>query len=456
MSAKPWDVVVAGECMVARPFSMHDDERFRAVIELLRQSDVTYAHLETSIGEYEEMGPAKSGDWIGSYLLAEPAIADELKWAGIDILSLASNHSVDFGAPGIEATIRHLKRAGLAAAGIGGDLERAREPAYVETRRGRIALVSMSTGNKAYEWAGLAKGSLPPRAGVNPLRVKTTFTVDAAAAASLKDIGRRLGILRDASNRLPGMDGAEFRLTMPHDQSSRVASVFVEGKDFATVNVCEERDLEGNRRSVSEARHMADLVLVAHHFNISEGARGDAPPSFARVAARAAIDAGADVYIGHGWHKTLGIEIYKGKPILYGVGNFFAQSEFIRRVPYDSYEAWGHDVDRLGTLTPEAHPLHPGLDGPSRNWWSSAVIKLELTEGKLTGLTLHPVEMGREVSAEAPIRRRTGKGSHALTEGRPLLAGKADAERVIERYQRLSQPLGTIIENKDGIGILRL
>ena len=60
--------------------------------------------------------------------------------------------------------------------------------------------------------------------------------------------------------------------------------------------------------------------------------------------------------------STLGIEIYKGKPIIYGIGNFFAQSEFIRRVPYDSYDAWGHDVDRLPTLTPSAHPLHPGLD----------------------------------------------------------------------------------------------
>ena len=49
-------------------------------------------------------------------------------------------------------------------------------------------------------------------------------------------------------------------------------------------------------------------------------------------------------------------QFYKGKPIIYGTGNFFAQSEFIQRVPYDSYESWGHDMNRLPTLNPADHP----------------------------------------------------------------------------------------------------
>ena len=65
---------------------------------------------------------------------------------------------------------------------------------------------------------------------------------------------------------------------------------------------------------------MADLTIVSHHFSVSDGPRGDAPPQFVTKFARACIDEGADIYFGHGWHRTLGIEIYKGKLILYGVG----------------------------------------------------------------------------------------------------------------------------------------
>ncbi len=41
--------------------------------------------------------------------------------------------------------------------------------------------------------------------------------------------------------------------------------------------------------------------------------------------AHEAIDAGADLVVGHGSHTVLGIEIYRGRPIFYGLGNFFFQ-----------------------------------------------------------------------------------------------------------------------------------
>lgn len=201
---------------------------------------------------------------------------------------------------------------------------------------------------------------------------------------------------------------------------------------------------------------MADLVIVAHHFSVSDGPRGDTPPGFVREFAHAAIDGGADIFVGHGWHRTLGIEIYKGRPIIYGIGNFFAQSEFIRRVPYDSYDAWGHDVDRLPTLHPALHPLHPGLDTPSDTWWSSAVIRVEMAGGRMRRLTLHPVEMGRESTKQATQTRRTGRGEHPLTEGRPMLAQGTDAGRILDRFRRLSAAFGTEVTIRDGVGVIDL
>jgi poly-gamma-glutamate capsule biosynthesis protein CapA/YwtB (metallophosphatase superfamily) len=450
-----FNVALAGECMVARPFAMHDDKASMEVINLLRAADLTYAHLEMNLADYSELDYPNRGDWLGSFMMADPQIARDLKWAGIDIMSLAHNHSLDFGEVGITATIRYCKAAGLAVAGTGGDLEEAREPGYLETKHGRVALISTTSGNKPNEWASLAKGGMRGRPGINPLRVHFKYILEREAAEQMKAIARKLDVLRTAgtSTMSVGFTGDEFSFQMPGDQSTRGSNVFVAGDRFEIQSTCHKRDLEGNLRSIDEARKMADFVLVAHHFNIADGKRGDKVPMFVREFAHAAIDAGADIYVGHGWHSTLGIEIYKGKPIIYGIGNFFAQSEFIRRVPYDSYESWGHDMDRLPTLNPADHPLHPGLDAHNETWWTSALMTVEMRNGAFSKMCLHPVEMGR-LAREGTITRRTGQGEHKFTEGRPLIAHRETAERTLERIKRLSKNFGTEMTMDNGVGVI--
>ena len=453
-------IVLAGECMMARPWSRYGHPGFARVMDRMRAGDVTYAHLETVIGSTAELEGPKSADWTGSYLIAPPSVADELAWAGIDLVSAASNHSFDFGTSGIRSTRAHCEAAGMACAGIGTDLEEARAPVYAEAPDGRVALVALSTGNKAYEVAGQRKGGIAARAGVNPLRVKTHYVVPPEAAAQLKEIGRSLKILRQGGDRsaghaLPGLEAGEFRLGTPADQSTRVQNAFVEGEAYGTRNLCIESDLQANLRVISEAANFADQVIVAHHFNISDGVRGDAPPEFVRRFAHAAIDAGATIFVGHGWHRTMGIEIYKGRPIIYGIGNFVAHSEFMSNVPYDSYEAWGHDTERLPQLGPDLHPLHPGLDGPSETWWSSALIEIEIVAGKPVELRLLPVDLGRDVTADATLRRPVGKGDAPLTDGRPVLADAEQANRILSRFERLSSPLGTTISREGTVGIIR-
>nr|WP_274636530.1 CapA family protein [Microbacterium bovistercoris] len=460
---RTWSFAIAGECMVTRPFAMHEEPEFVAVLEKLRQSDFTYAHIETNFGQFSEVDAPSRGDQIGSYFLTDPQVAHDLHWAGVDIASIANNHSFDYGVKGIASTIRHCDDAGIKHAGTGRDLEEAREPAYLETRNGRVALVSTSTGNKSHEWASHPKASLAGRPGVNALRAHTRYVIDQAASEQLKAIGEQLGILREHHMNVEGSSGllrnaqeGEFSLAMPNDQSTTGSNLFTPSDHFEVVTSANPRDKEGNLRSIAEAVTMADLVLVAHHFSVSEGGRGDTPPGFVREFAHAAIDAGADVFIGHGWHKTLGIEIYKGKPILYGLGNFFAQSEFVRRVPYDAYESWGHDIDRLTTLTPAAHPLHPGLTAGNATWWSSAVLNFRFDSGKLSEIELTPVELGRDVSREAPLHRPVGGGETKLTDGRPYIAEGANAVAILERYQRLSSDLGTELTIEGGVGRIRL
>jgi poly-gamma-glutamate capsule biosynthesis protein CapA/YwtB (metallophosphatase superfamily) len=447
-----WNVVITGETMAVRPFSVHTEPEFLSIMKLLRESDVAYTHLEMNLGSSEELAWAARGAIGGAgYLIAEPRIAEDLKWAGIDIMSLAQNHSMDWGAAGMLSTIKACNKVGIAGAGTGRDLEEARGPVFLEKDKGRVALVAISSGNSAYEWAGLGKGPIPGRPGINPLRATMKYEVDHATAEQYKAGAKKLGVL-SVSRTAP----QEFNIT-PGQQAGATgfsSFAFVDGDKFEISTVGHPKDIQGNLRSIDEAKQMADLVMVAHHNSLSEGGRGDAPCKFAREFAKAAIDAGADIYIGHGWHKALGIEIYKNKPMIHGLGNFFWQSSYIPRVPPDEYESYGYDMDDLTTLHPAVGPLHPAGDV---HWAYSAIYQLRFESKKLTEIRLYPIEMGMDISETPPrVLREVGRGPHPYLDGRPLMASGANAQKILERMQKLSATYGTNIEIKDGIGIARI
>ncbi|MFT4507372.1 CapA family protein [Caballeronia sp. 15711] len=450
MASNMWDIVLAGECMASRPFSQCEDAEFLKVIDLMRDSDLTMAHLEMNFGDPEEIQYPSRNDWVASFMIADSNVADDFQWAGVDMMSLAHNHSFDWGPDGIFSTIKHCNRVGITHAGTGRDLEEARKPAYHETRKGRAALISVATGNKNNEWAGMPKATMKGRPGMNPLRVQLNHQVDSAAAEQLRRIVEKLHI---GYHRFDAVDG-EIRLQFPELASNRSVPVFTEGPDFRITSKCHDKDLEANLRSVREAASMADMVLVSHHTATAEGARGDRPPAYAVEFAKACIDAGADMYIGHGWHRTLGIEIYKGKPIFYGLGNFFAQSEFNDRVPADSYESWGHDPDRMPEHNPAAEPLHPGL--VDTLWWGTVLFRVKMEGHKVTQIQLYPVNLGRNPAVKGEITRSVGSGSHAKTDGRPYMADPEAGAVILNRMKTLSEVLGTRLSIEDNVGIINL
>jgi poly-gamma-glutamate capsule biosynthesis protein CapA/YwtB (metallophosphatase superfamily) len=448
-----WNVIVCGEAMVCRPFSMRKDPEFLSVVKLMRESDVTYAHSEMNYGDLNELQWASRNDWAGSFMISDPQVAKDLKWMGVDIMSLAQNHSHDWGPQGILSTIKTMEEAGIAHAGTGRDLEEARSPAFVEKDKGRVALISISSGNIATDRAGLAKGSIPGRPGMNPIRVHMRYEVDHETAEAMKAAGKKWGTLNISKNA-PN----EFNIT-PLRSFDESEFAFIDGNKFEIQNYGFQSDIEGNLRSIDEAKQMADLVMVAHHTNLWEDVRGDLPCKFFRAFAKQAIDAGADMFIGHGWHQTLGIEIYKNKPLIFGCGNFFAQNEYVHPVPADSYESHSQfDMDKLVTFNHSMYPLHPEpAPVGGEIWWQSAVYQLKFEGRKLTEIRLHPVEMGWDVSGEKPVLTRPiGVGPHVNTDGIPRLASGKNAEKILERIQRLSAGYGTKIEIKDGIGICKV
>jgi poly-gamma-glutamate synthesis protein (capsule biosynthesis protein) len=444
---------VGGELMITRRFSMQTEPEFLDIVKLLRGSDLSYAHLEMNFGNAEEIEWTPRGSaGVASYMIANPQIAQDLKWAGIDTLSLAHNHSFDWGPQGVRSTIKHCREAGIAVAGTGNDLEAARAPAFFEKDKGRIALVSVASGNNQYEWAGLGKGDIPGRPGMNPLRVRTRYEVDHAAAEQLRSIGKKLGVLSDTAAARK-----EFNITPGAGVGGTGTSAFsfVDGDKFDISSSSHPKDLADNLRSIDEAAKMADFVMVAHHNSTSEGSRGDTPSEFCVDFARKAIDAGADIYIGHGWHTFLGIEIYKGKPIIYGLGNFFYQSGFLTRIPADSYESYGFDLDKLTTLNPAAGNLHPGAD--QEDWCWSAIYQFKFEGRQLTQVILHPIDTGMDFSSgKGKLNRYVGSGEHKYIDGTPHVAYGASGQKILERLQQRCSLRGTTMEIKGGVGIVRV
>jgi Bacterial capsule synthesis protein PGA_cap len=97
-------------------------------------------------------------------------------------------------------------------------------------------------------------------------------------------------------------------------------------------------DIERSAAVVDSVQHLADLVVATFHggsegsqaLHVSETAEslGTEPRGELRRWARAVIDAGADAVIGHGPHVLRGIEFYRGKPIVYSLGNFLTYRGF--------------------------------------------------------------------------------------------------------------------------------
>ena len=441
-------LAVAGECMCTRPFSMHQEPEFLGLIKLLREADTAYCHMEMNIFTH---GSYPGRAYAVSALQADPIVANDLKWAGIDLVSCAYNHALDWGLPGMLGTVEHLNRAGIVNAGIGNNLGEAREPAYFESPAGRVAIVSMSSGHHPYDSASSCAGPVRGRPGVNPMRVTQKYVVSKERLEQMKAIWKELGL----SNRPRFFSKIEegdvsFNLG-DHGGGNSGNFIFRPGDKPGVITMADEWDLEGNLRAIRDARRQADLVMVCHHAAINDGERGNTPCAFVPPFAKQCIDAGADVFVGHGWHRQLGIELYKNKPIFYGTGNFFAQSQFMQRVPADTYEGHGFNLENLQKLAPA--DLHDKREGHMAHWKAQPwgiVAMLGLDKGKLKEMKLYPLNLGYDTQGKA-LRETGGR-----MEGRPVLANKKDSEYIIGFVKKLSGAFGTHIEYKNGIGILKI
>jgi poly-gamma-glutamate synthesis protein (capsule biosynthesis protein) len=169
--------------------------------------------------------------------------------------------------------------------------------------------------------------------------------------------------------------------------------------------------------------------------------------------ARTLIDAGADVIVGDGPHLLQGIEIHNGKPIFYSLGNFFYQSETIKRFPPDMYLRSGlskdsfpqeaieyRDAIRSGRLKKDnIRPLRSGNE--YMEWYEAVAVEIEFDAGELKSIRLHPLWTHDE--------RRSQRGL-------PRLACPETSGRILDNIQEYSSRFDTLISREGNTGIISL
>lgn len=234
------------------------DHWLSGIAPLTRAADLAIGHLEVPHTTSEEEMP---GDVPAPG--ADPAHLAALARANIRAVSMAGNHMMDCGVPGLVETLAGLEASGIAHAGAGLTLAAARAPALLRAGSRTVALLSYNCVGPEPSWAGV------DRPGCAYVAVRATDGGPSRPQATLREI----------------------------DPASQAAMA----------------------QDIAAARGQADLVIVALHKGITHVPAVLA--DYERPLSAAAIRAGADVVVGHHAHIARGIELVDGRPVFHGLGN---------------------------------------------------------------------------------------------------------------------------------------
>jgi len=432
-------LAVTGDSTVNMRISACQEPGFHSLIDLIRGADAAFTHAEATMHEFAgpELYPAAEGGWV--WMRSPRFAAEELRWAGFDIVSLASNHSLDYSYGGLFATWDALAAAGLVHAGTGRNLAEARAPVYLDTPKARVALISISSTFPSWARAGEQRHDFPGRPGLNPLRWH--YAGDRDCLEEARRAAVRLGwwVTERGSNLIlhpPGIHNSYQRLTLSDDPQLTM--------------VADEDDVQGNLSSIREARRSADVVIVQLHNHEWDPVSNSlaVPPPFVPRFARAAIDAGAGVFVAQGSHAPLrGLEIYQGRPILYDPGDFVKMGRTIPRQPADFYLRPDYN--------PEARTAVTFGEGMAAKAAADRPFNPPTAYSKEPGVVVALCHFSSALEFEELELVPASFQSHPRSAlGAPTLATGAAGETVLRHLQELSAPFGTEIAIEDGRGRL--
>ena len=318
---------------------------FARVADILGKADVVFGNLECCLSEPPaDHSIEQEGFYAGSQ------VGEALSLAGFHAVGCANN--VTYGAECIRASLARLDSLGIQHTGAGVNREAARTPAIVEKGGVRFGF---SQYTSVFWPMGHAAGERSP--GVATIKAHTAYQA----------------IMMDRAGAPP-----------------------------IVLTSADEGEAGEFRKDIVALRQRVDLAVSSHHWGFRQEVL-----HYQEQIAHAAVEAGADIVMGHGVHRIMPIEIYKGKPIFYGLANF------------------------------SFHTGHKSPTGPQRRVagnWVGLIARVTLEEGKIVKVTCSPV--GRTERNETIIRS-------ALEE-----------EAAMSELARTSQKYGTVLDlSGDEVGV---
>lgn len=335
---------------------------------LLRSADVAFGNLETPVSTRG----TPTEKWINMRM--PPELLADVSGLGVDIVTLANNHMLDFGEVALRDTLDHLREHSLPYVGAGEDLAAAWRAEIVHVGAAKVAFLG------AASTLGPGSAAAAGKPGVAPIHVSEAYHLD--PGASLEQPGSAPYV---------------------HTRAWR------EDVDRAVV-------------AIEAARRDADFLVLALHWGVPPFWRPrfqDGLADYQVEVGHALIDAGVDVIVGHHPHSLQEVEVYRGAPIFYSLGNFVFHHNRgpVRDTPVSRNAPYGVTVDRR-----------------NRNWSETVIVLADVAADGSATYTLQPALLDAD--------------------GNPGLLRGGAARALVNRLDDMSP--NARISYRDGLGHLQL
>ncbi|MEH7494010.1 CapA family protein [Neobacillus niacini] len=430
--SEPIKVALTGDSFITQRLP-RNESTLLALRNFFSDHDVRFTNFEVIVHNFEQSPSATSG---GTWAAARPSVLKDLDWFGFNMLACANNHSLDWLHGGLLSTLNYLEKHDWVYAGIGKNLAEANQPKYLETKNGRVALISVTSSFDQWHRAGEQRPDVPGRPGVNPLGHKKVHRVSRDTLEILKKI--------DATTEVNSTRNLNVKEGFWKDTEGYVfGGLYFEEGAQGTTSYMDQVDSKRIAKAIHEASRQADIVFVSLHAHEMKGEHKDKPADFLREFSQFCIDEGANAIIGHGPHILRGIEIYKNRPIFYSLGDFIFQNDTVEKQPTEFYNLYQLDHQNTTADGMDARS-QKGTRGLAANpkVFESVIASFAIENGLIREIELTPISLGFE-------KNRAGKG-------KPKFAESDHSERILQDLNNLSSEFGTTVTIKNGKGYITL
>ena len=289
-------LLLSGQALIKIDPRLSWDDPFGSLRPILQRADVAFTNFEMAVksevdacgvpdeyvvvrGEPRLPPETRAGNSGGPHAV-DASVMEFLATLGFNLMSISNNHVWDLGDCGVAATREAADAYGVTYAGAGPDIAAATAPAYLTVEGVTIGLVAATTSHDE--------------------RNAIHHAVNGVWTGRQDDWDRNLAAVREAASH------ADFVIFYQHFQ----------------IDV-DEFDSMAPGDSTSDGHRWVEDV-----------------PGWQTEFARAVIDAGASIYLGHGHRGFDGIEIYRGKPLIRQLGGLAYQGLQTEIGYYDDFRPW--------------------------------------------------------------------------------------------------------------------